>query len=120
MDKRESIWTTQQKVILKEEIEKKLQKTIDFDIMVKNLLNECKKWGGPVTSAMDLRLLRTHSDIAEKVLKTDFAYFIHTNLTQRAQHPDLFRKNSISYEDKLANFCILLSDDLESCSATIA
>ena len=41
-------------------------------------------------------------------------------MTQKNQRPDLFRQNKISYEDKLGNFCILLSDDVENCSATIA
>ena len=54
LDERESIWTNQQKVILKEEIKKKLKKTIDFNDFVKNVLNGCKKWGGPVTSASEL------------------------------------------------------------------
>ena len=121
LDERESIWTSQQQVILKEEIKKKLQKTIDFNVFVKNLLNGCKQWGGPVTSASELlEILRKNPDRAEKMLKTEFAYFVHTHLTQKTQRTDLFKQNNISYEDKLGNFCVLLSDDVENCTATIA
>ena len=101
--------------------QEKAPKTVDFNVMVKNLLNGCKKWGGPVTSASEImEILRTNPDTAEKILRTEFAYFVHTHLTQKSQQPDLFRQNNISYEDKLGNFCVLLSDDVENCSATIA
>ena len=67
LDERESIWTNQQKVILKEEIKKKLKKTIDFNDFVKNLLNGCKKWGGPVTSASELlEILRKKKQIQQR------------------------------------------------------
>lgn len=121
LDERESVWTNQQRMVLREEIKKKLQKSIDFNIMVKNLLNGCKTWGGPVTSTSELlEILQKNPDAAEKILRTKFAYFVHMHLTEKPQQPDLFRQNSISYGDKLGNFCILLSDNLENCSATIA
>ena len=72
-------------------ITEKLQKTIDFNVMLKKLLEACKKWGGPVTSASEiLEILRKHPDQAEKILKTEFAYFVHTHLTEKTQRPDLF------------------------------
>lgn len=102
-------------------MQKKLQKTVDFNVMVKNLLNGCKVWGGPVTSAAEiLETLRKNPDIAQKILRTEFAYYVHTHLTQKTQQPHLFAQNNISYEDKLGNFCVLLTDDVEECSATIA
>jgi len=67
LDERESIWTNQQKVILKEEIKKKLKKTIDFNDFVENLLNGCKKWGGSVTSASELlEILRKKKQIQQR------------------------------------------------------
>ena len=84
-------------------------------------MKACKKWGGPVTSASEiLEILRKHPDQAEKILKTEFAYFVHTHLTEKTQRPDLFRQNKITYEEKIENFCILLTDDVENCTATIA
>ena len=84
-------------MILKSTDQEKLQKTIDFNVMVKNLLSGCKKWCGPVKLASELlKILQAHPDTAEKILKTEFSYFVHTHLTQKAQRPDLFRQNSIS------------------------
>ena len=36
------------------------------------------------------------------------------------QRSDFFRQNVISLEEKLENFCILLSDNAETCTTTIA
>ena len=48
------------------------------------------------------------------------AYFTHTHKIEKIKRPDLFRQNVISFEEQLENLCILLSDDAETCTATIA
>ena len=121
LDKRESDWTAMQREKLKEKITLKLKKMTDFNIMLRNLLETCKKWGGPVTSASELlEILRRNPDLSEKILRNEFSYFVHTHITEKAQRPTLFRQNNISYDEKLENFCILLTDDDNNCTATIA
>ena len=84
-------------------------------------MSDCKSWGGPVTSAVEiLEVLKRNPDKQKFTLRTELAYFTHTHKTEKIQRHDLFRQNVISFEEKLENFCILLSDDAETCTATTA
>ena len=121
LDERESIWTENQKKVMQERIKLKLQKAVNLNVMLKKLLIDCKVWGGPTTSTAEiLEALRKNPDKQKFILRTELAYFVHTHKTEKTQRPDLFRQNLITDEEKLENFCILLSDDAESCTATIA
>ena len=89
--------------------------------MFKKLLGDCKKWGGPVTSATEiLEVLRKNPDQQNSILRTETAHFVHTHKTEKTQRPGLFRQNIISFEEQLENFSILLSDKEEACTATTA
>ena len=48
------------------------------------------------------------------------SYFSNTHCTDKLQRPDLYRHIMIRYDEKLENFCILLSDDASTASATLA
>ena len=53
-------------------------------------------------------------------LRTELAFFSHTHRTDKIQRPDLYRQNNISYDEKLENMCILLSDDAITNTANVA
>ena len=73
--------------------------------------------GGPVTLVVEiLEVLKRNPDKQKFILRTELAYFTHTHKTEKIQRPDLFRQNAISFEEN----CILLSDNAETCTATIA
>ena len=121
LDENENQWATNQRKACKERIKFKFQKAVNLKVMVMRLLSDCKSWGGPATSAEEiLEVLKRNPDKQKFILRTELAYFTHTNKTEKIQRPDLFRQNVISFEEKLESFCILLSDDAETCTATIA
>ena len=63
-------------------------RTKDFNVMFKKLLGDCKKWGGPVTSATEiLEVLRKNPDQQNSILRTETAHFVHTHKTEKTQRP---------------------------------
>ena len=122
-DERENQWMTNQRKACKERTKLKLQKAVNLNDMVMWLLSDCKSWRGQVTSTVEiLEVLKRNPDKQKFILRlrTELAYFTDTHKTEKIQRPDLFRQNVISIEEKLENFCILLSDNAEIRTATIA
>ena len=65
-----------QKEKLKKRIEMKLRKTVQAKDYVKKLLQECKTWGGPCTTADELCYILTQKPDQEKVIvRTEMAFF---------------------------------------------
>ena len=117
LDERENQWNTNQMKACEERIKLKLQKAINLNVSQ----SDCKSWGGPVTSTVEIfEVLKRNPDKQKFILRTELAYFTHTHKTEKIQKPDLFRQNVISFEEKLENFWILLSDNAETCTVTIA
>ena len=78
----------------------------------KKLLKDCKAWGGPCASCEDLlAVLSSRPEKSEFIVKTEMAYYAQTHKQEKIQTPDLFRINKITYEEKLENLIILLSDE---------
>ena len=48
------------------------------------------------------------------------AYYAQTHKQEKIQTPDLFRINKITYKEKLVNLMILLSDENQVSTASIA
>ena len=48
------------------------------------------------------------------------AYYVQTHKQEKINTPDLFRINKITYEEKLKNLMILLSDENQVSTASIA
>ena len=48
------------------------------------------------------------------------AYYAQTHKQEKIQTPDLFRINKITYNEKLVNLMILLSDENQISTASIA
>ena len=72
----EAKWNNVQKEKLKKRIEMKLRKTVQAKDYVKKLLQECKTWGGPCTTADELCYILTQKPDQEKVIvRTEMAFF---------------------------------------------
>ena len=118
---REKEWTKTQKEKLTKRIHEKLVKNNKARNYVKKLLEDCKTWSGPCTASEELlSVLKRQPEQAEFIVKTELAFFVHTHRADRLQCPELFRLNGISYEQKLENLLVLLSDNRQDCTATIA
>ena len=113
LNAREKKWDVQQKEKLKERIDKKSKDNI------KKLLTDCKSWFGPCTS-MDELLHATKPDRAEFIVKTEMTYDAQTHEFDKIQRPDLYKINGITHEEKLENLMILLSDDDQGSTASVA
>ena len=121
LDEKENQWTTNQRKASEERIKLKLQKAVNLNVMIMQLLSDCKSWGGPVTSAVEiLEVLKRNPDKQKFILTTELAYFKHTHKADKIQRPDFFTQNVIRFEKKQENFCTWLCDDAETSTAAIA
>ena len=121
LNAREAAWAVIQKKKMTERIEEKLKKASNVNNTKMKLMKDCKSWNGPVTLSEELiKVLKSRSDQEKFILRTELTYFTHTYKTNKAPRSELYRQNLISQEEKLENLCILLTDDAEQSSATIA
>ena len=112
LEKREKVWNENQKQLLVIRIKEKFEKSIDQKDYTKKLLQTCKTWGGPCTTAEELQsILIAKPDIQERIVKVELTYYRTTHKTDMLSRPDLFRLNKITHEERLENLLILLSDD---------
>ena len=54
------------------------------------------------------------------IVKTEMAYYAHTNKTEKVLQPELFRLNGITLKEKLENLLIRLEGKYASSSLTVA
>ena len=59
--------------------------------------------------------IQNKPDIAEKIMKTDLSYYVHTHHTERIMEQTLF-KMIIPHDEGLENLLVLLGDN--NCLAT--
>ena len=112
LSNRETNWNILQQEKLKRKLEEKLKKSSKAKDYTKNLLQNCKSWGGPCTTVEELQqILKKKSDRDVHIVKTELAYYAHTLKADKLERADLFRLNGISHEEKLTNLAILLSED---------
>ena len=110
-----------QKAKLKQQLQEKANKAARVKDYAKKLLKDCKAWGGPCASCEDLlAVLSSRPDKSELIVKTVMAYYAQTHKQEKVQTPDPFRINKITYEEKLENLMILLSDENQVGTASIA
>ena len=69
---------------------------------------------------MRLAVLSSRPDKSELIVKTEMAYYAQAHKQEKIQIPDLFRINKITYEEKLENLMILLSEENQVGTALIA
>ena len=116
LSQRDNQWTSKQKKKQKERIQEKIKKAENNSTYLKKLLQSCKTWGGPCTTPNELEMcIKNKPDIAEKIVKTELSYYVHTHQAERNVEPALF-KIMIPHEERLENLLVLLGDN--SCLAT--
>ena len=111
IEKKELIWTKEQKKLHEQKILEKLEKAKKNSRYTNKLLIDCKSWGGPVTSVEAiLEVLKSNPQKAEQIIRTELAYYRDTHRTDVIATPELFKLNSISHEERLENLTVLLND----------
>ena len=58
--------------------------------------------------------LKKHPDIEHRIVKTEMAYYAHSNKVEKIATPDLFSLNGIRHDEKLENLALLLDEDDDS------
>ena len=74
---RETKWNATQDMKMKERLELKLKKSQKAKDYTRKLLEDCKSWGGPITSTDELRYILKGKDNHHQILKTEMAYYAH-------------------------------------------
>ena len=83
-------------------------------------MKDCKSWSGPATSVEELPTILFGKDNQQHILRTEMSYYAHTHRADKIANKELFRINSISYEEMLENLIILLDDEKHESTATVA
>lgn len=111
LTKREDEWNVEQKKLLQENIRQRRHKLENQEKYTIKMLEDCKSWGGPVTSVSQLKeAIRTHPDQQVKLVKSELVYYRNTHKHEITANPDLFRIN-IPPEERAENLSILLLDN---------
>ena len=75
------------------------------------LLQQCKSWGGPVTTIEELlQITQSKPDKIEQIVRTELSYYRDTHKSDVIANAHLFKLNKVTHEGRLANLSILLSD----------
>ena len=118
---RELSWTNSQKELQKKRIEEKHRKGRQHDIYVDKLLSDCKGWKGPCVTLEELvAIIESQPKLAEKIVRTELAYYRHTHRSDVIARPELFKLNKITHAERLENLCILLRDETLSATSDCA
>ena len=112
LNAREKEWDSKQRELHENKIIEKLKKANNQSIYTRKLLQQCKTWGGPAASMEELNeILQKHSEIDEKVVRTEVSYYRVTHKTEISYQLHLFKVNRITHEERLINFCVLLGQN---------
>ena len=96
----------------KERIQRKINKHRKEGKYITKLVQACKFWGGPCTTASELEivLLNKNEDASNKIVRTELSYYRKTHQAARYETPELFKLTKISHEERLENLFVLLSN----------
>ena len=118
VNEREEQWTKEQQLLLKKNIEKKIEKAMQQSQYVHKLLVTVKTWRGPAESTEELlSFIRKQPDLDEKIVKNELKYYKHTHKAEVIASPELFKTNNVSHKERLTNLCILLDGQSTSYTA---
>ena len=79
------------------------------------LLRLCKTRNGPATSVKELHeILKSNSEKAEKIVRTELSYYRDTHKSDVLNHPDLYKLNKVLHEERLVNLGVLLAGNSSS------
>ena len=120
LSERERQWNSEQPSLFNIRLKEKLQKVKKQKDYAKRLLRDCKSWLGPATTAEELCAILFSKDNQQHILRTEMSYYAHTHRADKIANKELFRINSISYEEMLENLIILPDDEKHEVTATIA
>ena len=110
LDKKECKWNAEQKKLNELKILEKMEKAKRTSCYTNTLLIKCKSWGGPTTSVEEIKqILEKKPDIAEQIIRVELSYFRDTHKADVIATPELFKLNMYTHEERLTNFCVLLS-----------
>ena len=108
---KETEWTMEQKKLQSLRIQKKMADTASSCDYRKKLLQACKSWGGPATTPDELEdIMEKHSELGEKIIKTELSYYCKTHESEKRNDPEMFRI-MIPHEQRLENLMVLLGDN---------
>ena len=106
---------------MKNRLDEKFKKASNETNLIKKLLADCKSWNEPFTSGEEkITVIKSQPDQEEFFVKTELAFFAHTDKTDKIQRLELFQQNIITHEEKVENLFVLLLEDSEQSSATTA
>ena len=120
LTEREKSWDSVQKKKHDERLKEKILKADKSKDYIKKLLQDCKSWGGPATTSEELISIISGRENTHHILRTEVAYYAHTHKSSRITNKDLYRINGVSDEEMIENLAILLDDDKQCSSATVA
>ena len=79
--------TAEQKILQALRIQQKIAESKTTCDYTRRLLKSCKTWGDPVAIPNELEaIVSKHSDLAEKIVKTELSYYCRTHESQRIWH----------------------------------
>ena len=112
LNNREKNWNVDQKTLQKERIQRKINKHRKEGEYITKLLQACKSWGGPCTTANELEivLLYKNEDASNKIIRTELSYYRKTYEAARYETPELFKLTKMLHEERLENLVVLLSN----------
>ena len=120
LNKRENCWNEHQLGLAKIRIEQKLAKAVRTKNYTRSLLNECKSWSGPFTSTEEmLKAIKERPDRGDQILRTEISYLAHTQKADKLVRPELYKINSVPFEEKLENLSVLLFEDNPDASTSL-
>ena len=107
----------------KERIQGKINKHRKEGKYITKLVQACKFWGGPCTTASELEivLLNKNEDASNKIVRTELSYYRKTHQAARYETPELFKLTKISHEDeRLENLFVLLTNETNKIASILS
>ena len=104
----------------KERIQRKINEHRKEGEYITKLLQYCKSWGGPCTTANELEivLLNKNKDVSNKIVRTELSYYRKTHQAERYETSKPFKLTKISHKERLEDLSVLLSDWTNKIAST--
>ena len=95
--------------LAKERIQRKINRHRNEGEDITKLLQACKCWNGPCTTANELEivLLNKTRDGGNKIVRIELSYYRKTHQAERYETPELFKLTKISHEETPENLVLL-------------
>ena len=106
--------------LAKERIQRKINRHRNEGEDITKLLQACKSWDGPCTTANELEivLLNKTRDAGNKIIRTELPYYRKTHQAERYDTPEIFKLTKISHEETLENLALLTNGTSKRASTS--